>query len=100
MTRFCLLLSLCSLLSAADKAQLNIGRDLFRENCAVCHDVDKTQKETHKLGPSLNHVLSSGRRNRPYIAGRVKFGGPLMPAFRSRLSANDIDTLLDYLDIK
>ena len=101
-------------LSAADiksppweKSPLIAGRDLFRENCAVCHDIDKDQKHTRKLGPSLNHLfkneklpLSHGKPSRPYVVLRIKFGGALMPAFRTQLSDPEIDTLVDYLASK
>ena len=87
-----LLLCLASNLTAADTkvppwetSRLSIGRDLFRENCAVCHDIDKDQKHTRKLGPSLNHLfineklpLSHGKPSRPYVVIRIKFGGALM----------------------
>ncbi len=105
---------LAAALSAADiktppweTSRLVIGRDLFRENCAVCHDIDKDRMHTRKLGPSLNHLfkneklpLSHGKPNRPYVAVRIKFGGALMPAFRQKLSDSDIDTLMDYLASK
>src|ERR1700748_3555744 len=60
------------------------GRDLYRENCAVCHDIDKDQRHTRKFGPSLNHLFqnptlpsSHGKPNRPYVVVRIKFGGAL-----------------------
>ena len=88
-------------------SRLIIGRDLFRENCAVCHDIDKDQKHTRKLGPSLNNLfknerlpLSHGKPNRPYVEVRIKFGGALMPAFGKRLTQSEIDTLIDYLASK
>jgi mono/diheme cytochrome c family protein len=98
-------------LSAADiqappweKSRVNIGRDLFRENCAVCHDVDKDQKHTRKLGPSLNRLfkneklpLSKGKPTRAYVVVRIKFGGALMPAFNKQMSDSEISTLVDYL---
>jgi mono/diheme cytochrome c family protein len=101
-------------LSAADiksppweKSPLIAGRDLFRENCAVCHDIDKDQKHTRKLGPSLNHLfkneklpLSHGKPSRPYVVLRIKFGGAIMPAFRTQLSDPAIDTLVDYIASK
>jgi mono/diheme cytochrome c family protein len=101
-------------LSAADiksvpweKSPLIAGRDLFRENCAVCHDIEKDQKHTRKLGPSLNHLfkneklpLSHGKPSRPYVVLRIKFGGALMPAFRTQLSDPEIDTLVDYIASK
>jgi mono/diheme cytochrome c family protein len=112
--KWVLLLVATSVLSAADvktppweKSPPIAGRDLFRENCAVCHDIDKDQKHTRKLGPSLNHLfkneklpLSHAKLNRPYVVVRIKFGGVLMPAFRNQLSDPEIDTLIDYVASK
>jgi mono/diheme cytochrome c family protein len=85
----------------------SVGRDLFRENCAVCHDIDKDQKHTRKLGPSLNHLfqnerlpLSHAKPSRQYVDVRIKFGGPLMPAFRQQMTQAQIDTLMDYIAMK
>jgi mono/diheme cytochrome c family protein len=90
-----------------EKSPLIAGRDLFRENCAVCHDIDKDQKHTRKVGPSLNHLfkneklpLSHAKPSRPYVVVRIKFGGTLMPAFRTLLSDPEIDTLIDYIASK
>ena len=90
-----------------EHSRLTAGRDLFRENCAVCHDIERDQKHTHKFGPSLNHLfkneklpMSHGKPNRPYVIVRIKFGGALMPAFGKLLSQSEIDTLVDYLDSK
>ena len=90
-----------------EKSPLILGRDLFRENCAVCHDVDKDQKHTKKLGPSLNHLfknerlpLSHGKPNRPYVVIRIKFGGALMPAFGHTLNDSEIQLLVDYIASK
>jgi mono/diheme cytochrome c family protein len=90
-----------------EKSPLITGRDLFRENCAVCHDIDKDQAHTRKFGPSLNHLfknpklpLSHGKPNRPYVVVRIKFGGALMPAFRTQLSDSKINTLIDYIASK
>ena len=86
------------------KSPLIQGRDLFRENCAVCHDIDKDQKHTRKFGPSLNHLfkneklpLSHGKPSRAYVIVRIKFGGVLMPAFRNQLTDPEINTLIAYL---
>jgi mono/diheme cytochrome c family protein len=90
-----------------EKSPLTQGRDLFRENCAVCHDIDKSQKETRKFGPSLNHLfkneklpLSHGKPSRAYVIVRIKFGGALMPAFRNQLTDAEINTLIAYIDSK
>jgi mono/diheme cytochrome c family protein len=86
---------------------LAMGRDLYRANCAVCHDIDKDKKHSRKLGPSLNHLfknerlpLSHGRPSRQYVAIRIKFGGPLMPAFAKRMNDAEITTLMDYIASK
>jgi hypothetical protein len=44
--------------------------------------------------------LTSTRPNRDYIKVRVKFGGPLMPAFRQRMSDSEINMLIDYMASK
>ncbi len=109
-----LLLGLTATLSAADikpppweTPHLAIARDLFRENCAVCHDIDKDQRHTRKFGPSLNHLfknerlpLSHGKPSRQYVIVRIKFGGALMPAFRKKLNDSEINTLIDYIASK
>lgn len=90
-----------------EKSPLIVGRDLFRENCAVCHDINKDQAHTRKFGPSLEHLfknpklpLSHGKPNRPYVVVRIKFGGALMPAFRTYLNDSEINTLIDYIASK
>jgi mono/diheme cytochrome c family protein len=112
--KWALLILLVGTLSAAEiksppweKSPLIAGRDLFRENCAVCHDIDKDQKHSRKFGPSLNHLfkndrlpLSHGKPSRPYVVIRIKFGGALMPAFRTQLTDPEINTLIDYLASK
>ncbi|HMF78668.1 MAG TPA: cytochrome c [Bryobacteraceae bacterium] len=93
--------------AAWNKSHLLIGRDLYRENCAVCHDIDKDKAHSRKLGPSLNHLfkneklpLSRAKPNRPYVAVRIKFGGPVMPAFGKKLNEKEINTIIDYIDSK
>jgi mono/diheme cytochrome c family protein len=88
-----------------EKNRLRIGQALYRENCVVCHDIDKPQSK--KPGPSFYQLfkrekmpISSAKPNREYIKVRVKFGGPLMPAFRQTLSDSDINTLMDYMASK
>jgi mono/diheme cytochrome c family protein len=102
------LLTLATLLPAADsKARLSLGRDLYRENCSVCHDIDLDKAHSHKFGPSLNHLfknetlpMSRAKPSRPYVEVRIKFGGALMPAFAKRLSQAEIDMLIDYIETK
>jgi mono/diheme cytochrome c family protein len=97
-----------AILPAADpKAHWAIGRDLYRENCAVCHDIEKDKAHSHKFGPSLNRLfknetlpMSHGKPSRQYVEVRIKFGGAIMPAFGKRLTQGEIDTLIDYIDSK
>ena len=102
-----LLLAAILPLAASDAAQLAIGRDLYRENCSVCHDIERDKAHSRKFGPSLNHLfknetlpMSHGKPNRPYVVVRIKYGGSLMPAFAKRLNQSEIDTLVDYLASK
>ena len=94
--------------SAADQAppweknHLRIGQALYRENCVVCHDIDGFPSK--KPGPSFYQLfkrqkmpISNAKPNREYIKVRVKFGGPLMPAFRQSLTETQIDSLIDYI---
>jgi mono/diheme cytochrome c family protein len=85
-----------------EKNHLRIGRALYRENCVVCHDIDRAQSK--KPGPSFYQLfkrdkmpLANMKVSRDYIKVRVKFGGQLMPAFRQRLSDAEINTLIDYV---
>ncbi len=113
-SRWIIVLPLATILSAADTktppweiSQTVIGRDLYRENCAVCHDIDKDKTHSRKFGPSLNHLfqnetlpLSHGKPSRQYVVVRIKYGGALMPAFGKKLSDSDISALIDYIASK
>ncbi len=102
------------MLSAADqkplpweKNHIQVGLSLYRANCVVCHDVDRPQSETKKFGPSFYHLfqqdklpLSGDKLTRAAIADKIKGGGIIMPAFGDKLSASEINTLLDYLQTK
>jgi len=110
MIRCCTLaLAFAALLSAADarsipweKDHLRVGEVLYRENCVVCHDINRAPSK--KLGPSFYHLfqrpqmpLAKMPPGREYIKVRVKFGGPVMPSFRRFLTDREIDTLIDYI---
>tara|TARA_Y100000588_G_scaffold387041_1_gene483915 strand:+ start:6980 stop:7339 length:360 start_codon:yes stop_codon:yes gene_type:complete len=79
-----------------------VGRALYRENCIVCHDIEK--RETQKLGPSLfrlfqNETLpfSGGEPNVPYVKIKIQFGGDVMPPYVDRLTAEEIETIISYI---
>lgn len=107
-----IVLALATALAAADrrplpweKDRLLAGQALYRENCVVCHDIDKAQSK--KLGPSFYRLfqrekmpIANVKPNRDYVKVRVQFGGTVMPPFRQRLSAKQIETLIDYIASK
>jgi len=81
------------------------GLELYREHCAVCHDVDRSK--TRKMGPSLHRLfkneklpLSGGKPSRPYVEVKIKFGGQLMPAFVKRMTDAEIAALIAFLETK
>lgn len=90
-----------------EKNHLQIGEELYRADCVVCHDVDRPQSETKKFGPSFYHLfrqdklpLSGDKLTRTAIADKIKAGGIIMPSFAGKLSDSEINTLLDYLQTK
>jgi mono/diheme cytochrome c family protein len=113
MIRICLLALLCvAVMQPADlkappweKNYLRIGQALYRENCVVCHEIDRPQSK--KLGPDFYQLfqrpqmpIAKMKPDRAYIKVRVKFGGQTMPAFGLWLTDRDIDTLIDYIASK
>jgi mono/diheme cytochrome c family protein len=88
-------------------AVTRLGEALYRENCTVCHDIDKDQRATRKIGPSLNHLfknprlpLSKSRPSRDYVKIRIQYGGQIMPAFMKRMNDEQIAALLAYIESK
>ena|SRR6478609_7003999 len=88
-----------------ERNHLRVGQDLYRENCVVCHDIDKPQKDSKKLGPSFFELFKRTRMpianqppSRAYVLTRIRFGGSLMPAFQKKMTAAEMDTLLDYME--
>ena len=88
-----------------DKNPLRIGQTLYRENCIVCHDVDA--KDSNKLGPSFYHLFqreqmprTKMKPSRSYVAAKIRAGGNVMPAFGKKLTASEINALIDYLESK
>ncbi len=90
-----------------EKNRLQSGQALFRANCVVCHDVDKTQAETKKFGPSFYQLfrgdklpMSGDKLTRAAVKDKIKSGSIIMPAFDKVLNDSEIDLLIDYLQSK
>ncbi len=85
-----------------EKKKSHAGEALYRENCVVCHDIDKP--ESKKLGPDFYQLfkrekmpMGNGKPTRAYLAVRIQYGVMLMPAFRTVLTKAQIETLIDYI---
>jgi hypothetical protein len=59
-----------------ERNRLRIGQALYRENCAVCHDIDRPQSK--KFGPSFYQLfrrtqmpIAQVKPNREYIKLRI-----------------------------
>jgi mono/diheme cytochrome c family protein len=80
-----------------------LGKALFVKNCALCHNADKADK---KIGPGLKGVLKNKElpaSHKPATEASVRAqieNGSLakgMPAFGSKFSKTEIDSLIAYL---
>ncbi len=76
-----------------------LARDLFLENCSVCHELAKPKSS--KIGPSLLRFRKlppeRARPFRVYVMTFIRSGTPKMPAFAGFLSEEQIRRLADYL---
>ncbi|HUJ21523.1 MAG TPA: cytochrome c [Bryobacteraceae bacterium] len=94
--------------SAADRnpppweKPLRAGRYLYRENCSVCHEINRPKR--YKFGPNLFRLfqneklpLSGGKPTEEYVTAKIKNGGPVMPAFRDVLSEEQIADLIAFI---
>ena len=82
---------------------LRAGRYLYLENCSVCHEINRS-KAGKKFGPSLFRLfqneklpLTGGKPTEEYVAGKIKNGGPVMPAFRDYLSDEQIEKVIAFI---
>ena len=79
---------------------LSKGQAVFKENCAVCHWPDKTEK---RIGPGLKGLfqrekLSDGRPvNEDNVRNLILKGGEKMLGFEEKLDAKQLDALIAYL---
>jgi mono/diheme cytochrome c family protein len=67
---------------------------LFRENCAACHGEDGTGNNLRKVWPLLPDFANLAwqmSQTEMALVNQIHYGShPLMPAFRDKLSANEI----------
>jgi mono/diheme cytochrome c family protein len=69
------------------------GKQVFLSaGCGSCHTL-KDAGTTGKVGPNLDQLKPSQSR----VAHQVEFGGAVMPAFRGRLTAAQIQAVASYV---
>ncbi|HEX5411246.1 MAG TPA: cytochrome c [Terriglobia bacterium] len=82
------------------------GQKVFEQQCALCHYADQAK---NKIGPGLKGILKNKQlpfSHKPATVANVRQqiekgnpqGKPMpMPAFAGKLSAKDINNIIDYL---
>lgn len=85
---------------------LRSGRYLYRENCSVCHEINRP-RQGKKFGPSLFRLfqneklpLTRGKPTEEYVASKIRKGGPVMPAFGDYLNDRQIGDVIEYIRTK
>ncbi len=98
--RFALGAALLGALPSAHAADAAKGKELFDEQCSVCHETASTEK---KMGPGLKGLfkrekMTNGKK--PTVENVTKVireGGNGMPAYAEILSQEELEHLLAYL---
>ncbi|GMK42674.1 hypothetical protein PCCS19_57340 [Paenibacillus sp. CCS19] len=66
---------------------------LYNARCISCHAADLSGK----VGPDSDLRTVGSRMTKEEIVKQITEGGDIMPAFASKLSADEIDRLADWL---
>src|SRR5690242_772767 len=69
------------------------GAQLFRVYCQKCHSTDATKS----LAPSLYHAMSPKGLSESQMRRIISDGKNTMPPFNRRLTAKELDRLIEYL---
>jgi len=77
------------------------GQALYKKHCNMCHFPDKADK---KMGPGLKDLLKNTElplSKKPasveVVREQINKGSKAMPAFGKKLSAKEMDALMEYL---
>ena len=86
--------------SKAPKGNALRGRQLFEEQCAICHFSASNVK---KIGPGLKAIYRNGK----FLSGKkvddasmrvwIENGGVDMPAFKESLNAHQVSDLIAFI---
>lgn len=92
--------------AAAPKGSVAEGEKVFQENCNMCHYPDKTEV---KFGPGLKGLFKNKElpaSHKPVtdanVRAQITKGSPdakpmPMPAFKDKLKAQQVESLIQYL---
>jgi len=69
------------------------GAQLFRVYCQKCHSTDASKS----LAPSLYHAMSSKGFSESQMRKIISDGKNTMPPFSRRITAKELDKLIEYL---
>ena len=81
-------------------AQQSLGRHLYQQNCAACHDAHSVPGQN---GPSLKGLLkkpflpSGLPANERFVRQTILIGRNMMPAVGNTLTQQQLDDLIAYL---
>jgi cbb3-type cytochrome c oxidase subunit III len=70
----------------------NDGKAIFGQNCASCHTL-KAAAATGTIGPNLDELKPDEAR----VKHQVENGGSVMPAFKGKLTATQIDAVAKFV---
>lgn len=82
------------LVGCSDPTEGRFGEDLYQVGCAGCHGADLTGGIGPALGPGSN---AAQQLTDEQIAGAIAVGPGAMPGFATRLTTDQIDSLVLYL---
>jgi len=69
------------------------GAQLFKVYCTKCHSLDRSRS----LGPSLHQSMTSKRFDETQMRHIILAGKNTMPPFGRRLTAKELDKLIEYM---
>jgi mono/diheme cytochrome c family protein len=83
-------------------ASISRGRDLWQQDCAVCHGADgrgngPAAAQLRRQPKDLSRIASPPVFPDGILAYRIANGGEVMPAWKSVLSPQQIWDLVDYI---
>ncbi len=94
----CALMLVCPLWAWA---QPSAGPELWRRRCAMCHGEDgrgRTKVADRAPMPDFASAAWQQQRSDDQIRASIRLGGKdPMPAFKDRLSAQDLDALVRFI---